>query len=295
MVLPPITVQLPPLSDRSSDPEWVVPFAQHLEACGFDGIGIVEHSVMISDYRSRYPYAPDGRVELPADCDLPDPLDLLAFLAGHTSRLRLTTAVLVLPNHHPVVLAKRLATVDRLSAGRLRVAVGVGWMSEELQACGVDPRTRGRRVEEQIRAMRALWAAGPDGASFDGEFYAFTHAVSRPLPHQTPGVPILIGGHSPAAARRAGRLGDGFQPIGIGPDVLDERLATMRRAAKEAGREPGELQVILGHTTDRITVDRVESLVARGATGIVLRMTPHTDLTAACDELSACAERLGLA
>lgn len=131
-----VAVVAPVAAGVTADPAWMVGFAQHLEACGFESIVVAEHSVLAARYDSVYPYDSSGRVDLAADCPVPDPLELLAFLAGHTERLGLATGVLVLPNHHPVVLAKRAATVDVLSGGRLRLCVGVGWLREEVEACG---------------------------------------------------------------------------------------------------------------------------------------------------------------
>ena len=142
-----------------------------------------------------------GRVGLTADCVVPDPLDLLAFLAAHTERLGLATGVLVLPNHHPVVLAKRVATVDALSGGRLRLCVGTGWLKEEIEACGTDFGSRGRRADEQLEVMRLLWDDHPDGASFHGEFFDFDHACATRNP---PGAcPSTSAGT--AGQRRGGR------------------------------------------------------------------------------------------
>ncbi len=161
----------------TGDPVWMAAFAKHVEACGFESIVVVEHSVLMTQYTSVYPYDVSGRVELPADCVVPDPLDLLAFLAAHTDRLGLATGVLVLPNHHPVVLAKRVATVDALSGGRIRLCVGTGWLKEEIEACGTDFSSRGRRADEQLEVMRLLWADHPDGVSFHGEFFDFDDAT----------------------------------------------------------------------------------------------------------------------
>ena len=201
---------IPPVrTGVTADPEWIAAFARHVEACGFESIVVVEHAVVVTGYRSTYPYARSGRMPLPDDCAIPDPLDLLAYLAAVTDRLVLATGVLVLPNHQPVVLAKRVATVDVLSGGRLRLCVGVGWMDEELRATGADPRTRGRRTDETIEAMRVLWAGHrPEGVTFDGEFVSFAHAHSYPKPVAPGGVPIHIGGHSrrpPHAGGPAGR------------------------------------------------------------------------------------------
>lgn len=276
---------------RTADPDWMVPFAQHVETSGFGSLVAVEHAVMFSEYSSTYPYDPSGRVELAADCPVPDPLDLLAFIAGATTRLGLATGVLVLPNHHPVVLAKRLATIDALSGGRLRLCVGMGWMREEVEACGADFETRGRRADEQIRVLRALWSGEP--TTYQGEFFAFEHAVCRPAPGER-SIPIHVGGHSKAAARRAGRLGDGLQPLGVAGEQLQELRAVMASAAEEAGRDPAELELNLGHLVTRIDRGKADRLAEVGATRVVLAMPDTTDLDQAMDEVSACAERLGL-
>src|SRR3954471_9481905 len=181
----------------TADPEWMSAFARHVEVCGFESIVVVEHTVLMTEYSSVYPYDESGRVELHADCPVPDPLDLLAFLAAHTDRLGLATGVLVLPNHHPVVLAKRVATLDALSGGRIRLCVGMGWLKEEIEACGAHFASRGRRADEQLEVMRLLWEDRPEGASFHGEFFEFDHAACYPKPAGS--VPIYIGGHSVAA------------------------------------------------------------------------------------------------
>ena len=133
MSLPKFAVVAPVGAGVTADPLWMTEFAQHLEACGFESIVAVEHTVLMTQYSSIYPYDESGRVEIPADCAVPDPLELLAFLAARTTRLGLATGVLVLPNHHPVVLAKRVASIDVLSGGRVRLAVGMGWLKEEIE------------------------------------------------------------------------------------------------------------------------------------------------------------------
>lgn len=277
----------PVAAGTTADPIWMTALAQHVEACGFESIVVVEHTVLMASYDSTYPYDASGRVGLAADQCIPDPLDLLAFLAARTTTLGLATGVLVLPNHHPVGLAKRLATVDALSGGRLRLCVGMGWMKEEVEACGASFDTRGRRADEQIAVLRALWEGGPEGVDFEGEFFCFRGAVSYPKPAHR--IPIHIGGHSLAAARRAGRLGDGLQPLGVAGERLLELVKAMNDTA--AG-EPRELS--LGHLVGRITPEKAESLRSLGATRIVLDLTPSTDLSFVKDELSACSQRLGL-
>jgi probable F420-dependent oxidoreductase len=288
-----IGVVAPVADGVTADPEWMVSFAGHLERCGFESIVVVEHTVLVTRYDSVYPYDSSGRVGLTADCPIPDPLDLLAFLAGHTTRLGLATGVLVLPNHHPVVLAKRAATVDALSGGRLRLCVGVGWLKEELEACGVEFDSRGRRADEQLAVLRALWADRPQGASFHGEFFNFDDVMSYPKPAGER-LPIHIGGHSRAAARRAGRLGDGFQPLGVTGPQLASLISLMRDEAAAAGRDPAALQVSLGHAVNKIDAERADGLIDQGADRIVLAMPPTAGIEEAIDMLSACAQRLAL-
>jgi probable F420-dependent oxidoreductase len=290
-----VSVVAPVADGVTADPGWMVSFAEHLESCGFESIVVVEHTVLLTRYESVYPYDSSGRVGLAADCPIPDPLDLLAFLAGHTSRLGLATGVLVLPNHHPVVLAKRAATVDALSGGRLRLCVGVGWLKEELEACGADFDGRGRRADEQLAVLRALWADEPRGASFHGEFFDFDDVMCYPKPVAAQRLPVHVGGHSRAAARRAGRLGDGFQPLGVSGRELASLLAVMREEASSAGRDPAGLEVSLGHLVTKIDAERAGALADQGADRLVLAMPPTADIEQARDLLSACAQRLSLA
>jgi probable F420-dependent oxidoreductase len=285
-------VVAPVAAGVTADPVWMAAFAQHVEACGFESIVAVEHTALMSEYSSVYPYDTSGRVELPSDCPVPDPLDLLAFLAGRTERLGLATGVLVLPNHQPVVLAKRAATVDALSGGRLRLGVGMGWLKEEIEACGAEFSSRGRRANEQLEVMRLLFEDRPDGASFHGEFFGFDNAMCYPKPVAQ--VPIHIGGHSPAAARRAGRFGDGFQPLGVGGAELTDLIAVMRDEARRFGRDPDALELSLGHLVTKIDPDRAGKLAALGADRVVLAMPTTAELSEARDVLSACAQRLSL-
>jgi len=288
-IIPPVRLGV------TADPAWMTSFARHAEVCGFESVVLVEHAVVISDYESTYPYASSGRMPLPDDCRIPDPLDLMAYLAAVTERITLATGVLVVPNHQAVVLAKRIATVDVLSGGRVRMCVGVGWMDEELRATGADPRSRGRRTDETIAALRTLWAdSGPAGADFDGEFVSFRHAHSFPKPVQPGGVPIHIGGHSEAAARRAGRLGDGFQPLGLAPETLATRVGQVREAAEAAGRNAGAIELSLSGYLPTTTEQEVADARAAGAVRMVVSTSMSGDLGQVRDEMSAFAERFGL-
>jgi len=286
---------IPPVrTGATADPDWMKVFARHVEAAGFECLVVVEHAVVISEYTSTYPYAPSGRMPLPNDCRIPDPLDLMAFLAAVTDRITLATGVLVVPNHQPVVLAKRIATVDQLSKGRVRMCLGVGWMEEELRATGADPRTRGRRMDETIEAMRVLWAdSGPEGASFDGEFVSFVHAHSFPKPLRPGGVPLHIGGHSEAAARRAGRLGDGFQPLGLSSEGLALRVGQMRESAEQAGRDPDAIELSVSGYLPTVTEDEVAAAEAAGIDRMLVSTSMNQDLDGLAGEVDAFAARFG--
>ncbi|MFC0452924.1 LLM class F420-dependent oxidoreductase [Rhodococcus jostii] len=287
-------VVIPVELGRTGEPEWILEFARAAESLGFDEISAVEHSVVIADTTSDYPYSPTGKSHLPDDCSLPDPLELLSFVAGATTTLGLATGVLVLPNHHPVVLAKRLATLDRLSAGRLRICLGLGWMREEIEACGGDFDRRGAVADEAIAVMRALWS-GTGGVDFAGEYFSFRGAHSRPAPYRVSGVPLYIGGHSPAAARRAGRLGDGFQPLGLAGEELDRAIARMRAAAADAGRDPADVDLVLGATLPRLDEARLDRARDLGANRLVLSASRHVQsLDQVIGEMAECSARLGL-
>jgi probable F420-dependent oxidoreductase len=267
---------LPPYRQNvASDPAWMSSFAQHADAVGFESLLTVEHVVVPVGYESRYPYSDTGRMPLPEDCELPDPLDLLAWLAARTERIRLGTGILVLPEHHPLQLAKRCATIDRLSDGRLFLGVGVGWLREEVAALGIDPDERGGRTDEGIEALRVIWQE--DTPAYAGRHYAFDAVRSHPKPVQAT-IPILVGGHSGAAARRAGRLGDGFFPLGLAGEALDRRWAQVQQAAADAGRDPAEVSLTLGGLLGDDSA--ITAAIERGAERVVL-----STRTADLDEL----------
>jgi probable F420-dependent oxidoreductase len=287
-VLPPVRAGV------CADPDWMAGFARHVESLGFESIVVVEHPLVIGGYTSRYPYAPSGRMPLPDDCAIPDPIDLLAFLAGVTTTLGLATGVVVLPAHHPVVMAKRLATVDRMSKGRVRLCIGVGWMREELEACGVEFDSRGRRTDECIDVMRALWAdTEPEGASFDGTFFRFEHAHTHPKPYRPDGVPIHVGGHTPASIRRAARRGDGWQPLGLWGEELRVSLERLRSETEKAGRDPDRLELTISAQSEQTTPATLAELSAIGVDRLVVTCG-HADLHAAEDEMAAVAQRIEL-
>lgn len=222
----------------------VVDLAKAAEASGFESIWTVEHVIWPSAYSSTYPYSPTGKMPGDASAPLPDPLIWLAFAAAHTSTIRLATGILIVPQRNPVVLAKSVATLDSLSNGRLDLGIGVGWLEEEFDALHVPFADRGPRTDDYIGAMQALWAS--DNATYDGQFAGFQDVTSNPKPKNGT-VPIVVGGHSKAAARRAGRLGDGFFPGKGSIDELRELIDVVRQTAADAGRDPGAIEMTAGH------------------------------------------------
>jgi len=223
------------------DPVFTRSFVQMLEREGVESVWAVEHVVVARDYEPRYSYSESGRMSDSPDTTMPDPLEWLSFVAGCTETLRLGTGVFVLTLHQPAVVAKRVATLDHLSGGRFMFGVGSGWQVEEYAACGVPYARRGKRLDEAIDAVRELWQ--PGYRTFAGDFYEFTNCESKPDPLTAGGPPIIIGGSSEAAARRVGRVGDGFFPYVVSPDQLAALLDIARASAVEQGRDPAAIDV----------------------------------------------------
>lgn len=228
-----------------ADPTIAVACARATEAAGFESLWTVEHVVVPVGYESTYPYDRSGRMPGGEDFDLPDPLVWLAFVAAATSTIRLGTGILILPQRNPAVTAKEVATLDKLSGGRAMLGVGAGWLEEEFDALGVPFAARGRRLDSYIGALRELWSPGQ--ATVDDEFVSFRDCVSLPKPAQG-SVPVHIGGHTEVAARRAGRLGDGFFPGKGSVEQINQLLDVMRKAADQAGRDAGAIEItVSGH------------------------------------------------
>ncbi|GAA4447296.1 TIGR03619 family F420-dependent LLM class oxidoreductase [Phytohabitans houttuyneae] len=270
------------------DPQTLVGYARDAEEAGFEAIYLPEHIAL-------YPGAAIGEMPIPPALESPDPLDTLAFVAAATSRILLGTGVLLLPYHHPVVLAKRLATIDVLSRGRMRLlTVGIGTLPGEARATGVDFATRGRRADEAIDVLRLLWGGGEEGVSHHGEFFDFAELTCYPKPYGVRHLPIHIGGSSRAAARRAGSRGDGWFPGGlIAPDERRAQLDLARAEAAEAGRDPAALEYTRWASVD-VTPERVEALAAEGVTQLVVGATAE-DPAGRRKQLNALAARFSLA
>ena len=251
-----------------SGPDVIALVAQKSEQCGFESLWVPDHSAIPEGHQSKCPYTPDGQIPGGSTAPLDEPISALSFMAALTSKIRLGTGVMILPQRHPFYVAKEVATLDVLSKGRALLGIGSGWCSEEFAALGLDFRQRGKRTDEAIQALRVLWR--DDLSTFKGTHFNFERIRSFPKPVQKGGVPILIGGHSPAAARRAARLGDGFYPltpiVGIDQAKLDfigeirKLLGLMKEECARIGRNPAEIQITTSGADDVDFIRRLEDI-----------------------------------
>jgi probable F420-dependent oxidoreductase len=224
-----------------SDPIAMAHLARTAEQNGLESIWAVEHVVIPVGYESEYPYDRSGKIPAPENIDLPDPLISLAYVAGQTTRLRLATGILILPQRHPLYVAKEVATLDKVSGGRAILGIGVGWLQEEFDALGIPFEERAARTSEAVRAIRSLWS--PEPAPFEGKFFRWPKLESNPKPVQPRGVPIVVGGHTAIAAKRAARYGDGFFPGRGDAATLKPLIDVMHEECKRIGRNPKEIEV----------------------------------------------------
>jgi probable F420-dependent oxidoreductase len=260
-----------------------------LEDCGVESVWGVEHVVIAEEHEPRYPYSESGEMGAGfRQLTLPDALEFLSFVAGCSTQLNLGTAVMLAPLHSPAVLAKRVATLDALSGGRVLLGLGIGWQKEEYAAVGAPFRARGARLEECMLAMRALWADSP--ATFCGEHWQFDRVYSNPKPTRG-SVPILLGGNSEPVLDRVGRLGDGWLPFTIGPDEVATSAQRIREVAVASKRDPDAIEITAWPAThDQLSewdVDYVRRFVAAGATRVLFwpNMTRPEDLPRAREQL----------
>jgi probable F420-dependent oxidoreductase len=216
---------------RLASPENLRHVAQHSEALGFDSLWVTDHVVVPEAYREMF------------GATVYDPLSVLAFLAAQTQRVDLGTAVLVIPYRNPVGVAKELATIDNLSGGRLIFGTGAGWAREEFDALGVAYAERGPMTDEYLRVILELWT--DPRPSFDGRYFKFKDVHAEPRPQRQPHPPILVGGYSKTAIRRAVDIGQGWLPDGLSLPELEGATRFLRETAERMGRDPAAYSVAL--------------------------------------------------
>ncbi|MCH2627858.1 MAG: LLM class F420-dependent oxidoreductase [Acidimicrobiales bacterium] len=256
--------------------------ARKAEEGGFHSIWAVEHAVVPLEYASTYPYDDGGRLFKGASqLDHSDPLIWLAFAAAATTKIRLATGILILPQRNPLIAAKEIASLDRLSDGRLDLGIGVGWLREEFEALGVPFEARGARTDEYLRALKVLWSETE--AEFHGDFVDFAPVYCQPKPTQQP-IPILVGGHSDRAAQRAGELGDVFFPAERPVETLVSLHSLARQHAEESGRDPSKIELWTSSNGDRGHLDQ---LVEAGVTQVMVPARPPEQLEELYSQLIA--------
>lgn len=245
------------------------------EAAGFDSVAVSDHVVYPSYLSSKYPYTPDGTPLFSPEEDWPDPWVVIGAMSSVTTTLRFMTNVYVLPLRNPFVVAKAVGTAAYLSDGRVGLGIGAGWMEEEFDLLEQPFARRGKRMDEMVDVIRALWAGGM--VEHHGEFYDFDPVEMRPAP---PGpVPIYVGGHSEVAFRRAARLGDGWLGVHYQVDELLEYCATLQRAREDAGTAERPFEIIASPMA-MPTPDLIEQLEAAGVTTILTSAWMAAGMTA---------------
>jgi probable F420-dependent oxidoreductase len=262
--------------------------ASAADGCGFATLWAGEHVVMVDQSASRYPYSNDGAIAVPAEADWLDPMIALAFAAAASSRIGVATGVLLLPEHNPVVVAKQAASLDRLSGGRLTLGVGVGWSREEFDALAVPFEHRAARTAEYAAAMRTLWR--DDIASFSGKFVGFDSIRVNPKPVRSRRIPIVVGGNSDAALRRAAAWGDGWYGFNLdGVAEVRTRITKLDELCAGLNRDRSELRLAVALRSP--SVSDCEELAVLGIDELVLVESPPDGADAATGWVSELAEQ----
>ncbi len=232
---------LPQIGPAAS-PEAIVRVAQRAEELGYDSVWVTDRLLYPIEPQTPYMATPDGSLPEAYKTVL-DPLESLTFVAGQTSRVALGTSILDMPYYNPVMLARRLTTLDVLSGGRLRVGFGQGWSKDEFDAVGASMKQRGRRADEFISVLKAIWTTDP--VEFQGEFYQVPKSVILPKPVQKPHPPIYLAAFSPGGLKRTATMANGWLPAGLPPDAMKQMIAGLSDMAQQAGRDPNELEVVV--------------------------------------------------
>ena len=215
--------------------------ARTAEECGFHSIWAPEHVVLLDRFASKYPYSADGSFPAPTTSAILDPLLALTYAAAVTRTIRLGTGICLLPERNPVVTAKEVATLDVLSGGRFDFGVGIGWLEEEFLAVGVPWPRRAARTREYLRAMKRLWTE--DEPEFAGEFVSFPKVRCQPKPVQKPHPPIVFGGESDGALKRAAEVGDGWFGFNATVEEARRKIGRIRELAAQAGRDARQIRI----------------------------------------------------
>jgi probable F420-dependent oxidoreductase len=261
--------------------------ARTAESLGFESFWCAEHPFIPVHTRSRFPSTADGVIP-ESYSHFIDPFVALARASGTTTRIKLGTGIVLVPERHPLLLAKEVSTLDLFSGGRFLFGVGAGWLREETELMGGDFDHRWTQTRESILAMKELWTK-PE-AEYHGKYYDFPPVRSNPKPAQKPHPPVLLGGDAPRVLERIVGWGDGWLPNRVTPEQLRERRATLDRLAREAGRDPAAITVsVHGQPADRELIRRFHDA---GATRVIVRPATTRSEEDMVAELTRIAETL---
>ena len=252
----------------TSTPEMIQDFGRRAEGAGLDSIWMGEHVVLFDEMEFPYPGARDGRIPTPAGGGLLDTVATFAFLAGATSTLRFGTGITLVPQRNPIYTAKEFTTLDWLSGGRVDFGIGVGWCKEEVLACGYSWEDRGERCDEFLTLMKKLWTEPV--VTYQGKHIQVNGARMDPKPIQKPHIPIIVGGHSKRALRRAAELGNGWYGFGVNPEQTAAVLDDVDAALRSAGRTRDGFEVVI--TPNDADADTIRAFTDLGVDRLVLHL-----------------------
>lgn len=231
-----------PQVGAAGGPQSVARVAQRVEALGYDSVWVTDRLLYPLNPQTPYPGTPDGALPEPYQRVL-DPLETLTFVAAHTKRIALGTSVLDMPFYNPVVLARRLTTLDVLSEGRLRVGLGQGWSKDEYDAAGIAPRGLGRRADEFLGVLKAIWTTDP--VEFHGRHFHVPKSTIQPKPVQKPHPRIYLAAYTPSALQRVATQADGWNPAGVPVEGMRQMMEGVREIARAAGRDSAALEMVV--------------------------------------------------
>lgn len=257
-----------PLGNGNATPEILRGVGRGVEERGFESVWLPEHVVLFDDYESQYPYSPDGQFPGAGDSGMLEPLTGLTYLAAVTDRIRLGTAICLVPQRNPVYTAKAVTDLDSMSGGRVEFGIGVGWLREEFEAVGMPFEKRGQRCDEHLAVMKSLWT--DDISEFHGELYDLRACRMYPKPVQTPHPPIHVGGESDAAMRRVARLGQGWFSFNRLPGDLAEPLGRLDGILAEHDRSRDDVVITVCPYFNPVDAAAVEAYAEAGVDRLVV-------------------------
>jgi probable F420-dependent oxidoreductase len=249
-------------------PEQVAAAGRIAEERGLYSLFVPEHVVLFQKYASPYPYSPNGRIPQSGMSGFLEPFVALTWIAAHTRRIRLGTGICILPQRNPVYTAKQVASLDHLSGGRVDLGVGIGWLREEFEVLGGPWKGRAERTLDYLGAMKSLWC--DEESSYEGKSYRLPPCILHPKPVQKPHPPVLFGGESEAALRRAATVGDGWFGFHLTAEALRERMARFEGLLEEAGTRRDERRVVVFPAIRKVDPDTTAPFADAGADELVL-------------------------